>query len=119
MDNKYVLLDKSKHFALKIIKLSVFLSDQKREYVLSKQILKSGTSIGANIREAKYSESKNDFIHKYKISLKEANETIYWLELLVESDIISREIFKELFELNTELLKLLTASINTLSAKRL
>jgi four helix bundle protein len=77
--------------------------------------MKSGTSIGANIREAKYAESKNDFIHKYKISLKESNETEYWLELLFESGLLNEEAFNELHKLNTELMKLLTSSIKTLS----
>ncbi len=118
MESKNLLLDKSKAFALKIIKLSVILSDSKKEYVLSRQILKSGTSIGANIRESKYTESKNDFIHKFKISLKEANETLYWLELLNESELINIETFNELNLLNIELIKLLTSSINTLSSKK-
>lgn len=118
MESKNLLLDKSKAFALKIIKLSVVLSDSKKEYVLSRQILKSGTSIGANMRESRYAESKNDFIHKFKISLKEANETLYWLELLNESELINIETFHELNLLNIELIKLLTSSINTLSAKK-
>lgn len=117
MEEKNVLLAKSKQFALKIIQLNFKLIEEKKEYVLSRQILKSGTSIGANIREAKYSESKNDFIHKYKISLKEANETIYWLELLFESGLISSDNFSELHGLNTELVKMLTSSINTISSK--
>lgn len=114
---KDVLLIKSKLFALKIIKLSTYLSDEKREFVLSRQIMKSGTSIGANIRESKYSESKLDFIHKLKVALKESNETEYWLELLVESNMITDIEFSELYELNKELLKLLISSINTLKSK--
>ncbi|MFN9321652.1 MAG: four helix bundle protein, partial [Chitinophagales bacterium] len=77
MENKNALLDKSKSLALLIIKHCRNISEVKKEYILTRQLMKSGTSIGANIREAKYAESKNDFIHKYKISLKEANETEY------------------------------------------
>ncbi|MBL7788923.1 MAG: four helix bundle protein [Chitinophagales bacterium] len=115
MENKNILLDKSKSLALQVIKHCRNISEEKKEYILTRQLMKSGTSIGANIREAKYAESKNDFIHKYKISLKEANETEYWLELLFESELMNEEVFNELHKLNTELLKLLTSSIKTIS----
>ena len=115
MENKNALLDKSKSLAPLIIKHCRNISELKKEYILTRQLMKSGTSIGANIREAKYAESKNDFIHKYKISLKEANETEYWIELLFESELMDKDVFNELHELNTELLKLLTSSIKTLS----
>ncbi|MCE2962190.1 MAG: four helix bundle protein [Chitinophagales bacterium] len=115
MENKNALLDKSKSLALLIIKHCRNISEVKKEYILTRQLMKSGTSIGANIREAKYAESKNDFIHKYKISLKEANETEYWIELLFESELMNEEVFNELHKLNTELLKILTSSIKTLS----
>jgi four helix bundle protein len=115
MESKNILLDKSKSLALLIIKHSRNISEEKKVYVLTRQLMKSGTSIGANIREAKYAESKNDFIHKYKISLKESNETEYWLELLFESGLLNEEAFNELHKLNTELMKLLTSSIKTLS----
>ena len=101
-------LDKSKSLAPLIIKHCRNISELKKEYILTRQLMKSGTSIGANIREAKYAESKNDFIHKYKISLKEANETEYWIELLFESELMDKDVFNEL-------LKLLTSSIKTLS----
>jgi len=77
-----VLRDKSYSFAIRIVKLSQFLNIEKKEYVLSKQILRSGTSIGALIREAEFGQSKADFVSKMSISLKEANETIYWISLL-------------------------------------
>ena len=77
--------DKSFGFALRIVKLYQYLKEEKREYVLSKQVLRSGTAIGALIRESQYAESKADFIHKLAISLKEANETEYWIELLFQS----------------------------------
>ena len=80
------VLDESKAFALRIIRLYNYLRDEKQVYVLSKQVLRSGTSIGANIRESVNAQSRMDFINKLNIALKEANETEYWLELLHESD---------------------------------
>lgn len=74
--------DKSFSFALRIVKLYRYLKEEKKEYVLSKQVLRSGTAIGALVRESQYAESKADFIHKLAIALKEANETDYWIELL-------------------------------------
>ena len=109
MDN--VVADKSKNFAIRIIKFYKYLCDEKKEFVLSKQILRSGTSIGANIRESKNAQSKADFISKMNIALKEADETAYWMELLWESEIIEKSQVKDLYELNTELIKLLTVSI--------
>ena len=111
MDN--VVADKSKSFAIRIIKFYKYLCDEKKEFILSKQILRSGTSIGANIRESKNAQSKADFISKMNIALKEANETAYWLELLWESEIIEKSQVKDLYELNTELIKLLTAIIKS------
>lgn len=86
---------------------------RKKEFVLSKQILRSGTSIGANIRESKNAQSKADFISKMNIALKEADETAYWMELLWESEIIEKSQVIDLYELNTELIKLLTAIIKS------
>ena len=90
-----IIVGKSYSFALEIIKLYKQLSEQK-EYVLSKQILRSGTSIGANIHEAVSSESKKDFIHKTGIALKETRETSYWLNLLKDSSYISSDTFDSL-----------------------
>ena len=81
--------------------------------MLSRQLLKSGTSIGANIREAEHAQSKADFINKLSISLKEANETEYWLDLLYETNYLSDELFQNLKIKNIELLKLLISIINT------
>ena len=111
MDN--VVADKSKRFAIRIIKFYKYLCDEKKEFVLSKQILRSGTSIGANIRESKNAQSKADFISKMNIALKEADETAYWMELLWESEIIEKSQVIDLYELNTELIKLLTAIIKS------
>jgi len=83
---KYIVRDKSFSFALRVIKLYKYLVDEKREYILSKQVLRSGTAVGALIREAEQGESKADFIHKLTIALKEANETEYWLDLLFQSE---------------------------------
>lgn len=102
---------KSEAFSLRIIELYKFLVYQKKEFVLSNQILRSGTSIGANIVESEYSESKSDFIHKLTISQKEAGETLYWLRLLGKSGYIDAELFKSLYKDCEEILKILTAII--------
>jgi four helix bundle protein len=86
---------------------------EKKEFVLSKQILRSGTSIGANIREAEYAESKPDFIHKLKIALKETAETEHWLELLYQSGYISEFHFTNIRPKTQELIRLLTSIVNT------
>ncbi len=107
------LKDKSFQFALKTVKLYTFLCEQKREFVMSKQLLRSGTSIGANIREAQNAQSKADFIHKLSISQKECDETLYWLELLHQSDYLDVEEFKDNYLLANELLKMLRSAIIT------
>ena len=91
-----VIYKLSKQFALRIIKLYSYLYDQKKEYVISKQLYRSGTSIGANIAESIFAQSDADYVHKLKISLKEASETRYWLELLYESDQITEEVYDSL-----------------------
>ena len=103
------VLDKSKAFALRIIKLYKYLRDEKQEYVLSKQILRSGTSIGANVREAVRGQTSPVFYSKMNISLAEADETAYWLELLHESGYISKEQFDSIYTDNEELIKLLVS----------
>ena len=104
---------KSKTFALRIIKLYKQLREVDKEFVLSKQILRSGTSIGANTRERKNSQSKADFINKLSIALKEADETQYWLELLYESSIINENIFCSLNNDLKEIIAIITSSIKT------
>ncbi len=86
------LRSKSYDFAIRIINLYKYISKEKNEYILSKQILRSGTSIGAQIRGATYAQSKSDFIHKLSISIKEANETAYWLNLLRDTDYIEADV---------------------------
>ena len=109
----YTLREKSFTFALRIVKLYQFLTEEKKEYVMSRQILKSGTSIGANIREGKNSQSKADFVNKYSIALKEADETQYWIELLYAAEIMDQEAYNSLLIDINELIALLTASIKT------
>ena len=89
-----VIKNKSFNFALRIVKLYQFLNQEKKEYVLSKQLLRSGTAIGALVRESEQAESKLDFIHKLAIAQKEANETDYWLELLFQSEYLNETQFQ-------------------------
>ncbi len=104
---------KSFAFATRIFKLSQFLQNEKREFIVSKQVCRSGTSVAAMIREAEHSESKPDFIHKLSVSQKEINETIYWIELLNAVDFINLEQFSSLNNDAVELIKLLTAALKT------
>lgn len=113
MKTNNIVVEKSKAFALRIIKLYQYLCESKNEYTLSKQLLRSGTSIGANIKEAIRGQSKADFVFKLNISLKEASETEYWLELLHESGYLTYDQFRSIIGDCTELLKLLTAIINS------
>ncbi|MBR2195716.1 MAG: four helix bundle protein [Salinivirgaceae bacterium] len=109
VDNN-VIKQKSKAFALRIINMYKYLS-QKNEFVMSKQILRSGTSIGANVAESIRAESTADFVHKLSISRKEAEETLYWLELLYETDYIDKEVFISIQSDCDELLRILTSII--------
>ena len=115
--SKGVLKKKSFRFAVRIVNLYKYLTISQKEYVLSKQILRSGTSVGANVREAEFAQSNLDFIHKLSISQKEINETLYWLELLKETDFIKNEEFESLNFDATELLKIITSSIETMKSK--
>ena len=106
---------KSKSFALavRIVRLYKYLSEQKTEYVLSKQVLRSGTSVGAMVCEAEYSESKADFAHKMGIARKELNEILYWLELLLQTEYITQTEYNSLSADAIEIIKILTTSIKT------
>ena len=108
--------DKSFVFALRVVKLYRYLTEQKREFILSKQLLRSGTAVGALIREAEQAESRMDFIHKMAIALKEANESAYWLELLHQSEYIDASGFNSIHPQVVELLKLLTSIIKSSKA---
>lgn len=107
------LKDKSYAFAIKIVKLSQMLVSEKREFVLSKQTLRSGTAIGALIRESEFAASKADFINKLTVSLKEANETEYWLMLLYDTDYLDNDEFVQLRFECKELIAMLVSSIKT------
>ena len=108
---------KSKLFAIRIIRFYKYLTEEKKEFIISKQLMRSGTSIGANIRESYFAQSQADFIHKLNIALKEADETAYWLELLVESSIIEEHMFNSLYTDVKEIIALLVASIKTAKEK--
>lgn len=112
-----ILKNKSYDFAILIVKTYKIILSEKKEYTLSRQLLRSGTSIGANIREAEFAQSNKDFINKMSISLKEANETEYWLLLLKDTDYINLETFSKLVNLNKELIKMLVSTINTMKSK--
>lgn len=108
-----ILKTKSYEFAIRIVKLSQFLVIKHREFVLSKQILRSGTAVGALIREAEYGQSKADFRHKMAIALKEASETDCWLNLLKDTNYLTEKLFQSLSKDCIELIKLLTATVKT------
>lgn len=110
---KNVVRDKSFTFALRIVKLNKHLCEEKHEFVLSKQLLRSGTAIGALIREAEHAESRLDFIHKMSIALKEANETDYWIDLLFQSEIIEQAYFDSIKPDIVELNRLLASIVKS------
>ena len=110
MGKENIIGTKSKSFALRIIKFCTLL-DEKKEYIISKQLFRCGTSIGANVRESNNAQSIADFINKLSIALKEADETAYWLELLYESTILDKQQFESLYSELSELIAMLTAII--------
>jgi four helix bundle protein len=105
--------DKSFKFAIRIVKLYKFLKENKKEYTLSKQLLRSGTSVGAMIREAEHAETKKDFVHKMSIAQKESNETLYWLELLKETDYLNEQQFESVHKDAKEVISIITSIIKT------
>lgn len=115
MKKENVVREKSFRFAVRVVRLYQYLADSKREYVLSKQMLRSGTSVGANVREADNAENKADFIHKMGVAQKEIDETMYWFELLRETDYLSATEFDSIHRDAGELLKLIRSII--ISAK--
>ena len=106
-----VIVEKSMDFAVRVVNLYKYLCNEKKELVLSKQLLRSGTSVGANVREAVYGQSKADFVSKMSIALKEISETGYWLELLHKTEYLSDEQFKSINEDYDEIIKILTAIV--------
>lgn len=110
---KSILSEKAMDYAVKIIELHKELTFNKKEYQIADQIKRSGTAIGTLLCEAEFAESATDFVHKMRIALKECHETEYWLNLLHKTDYIEVEQFEQLMNYNTELKKMLIASINT------
>ena len=112
-----ILKEKSFLLATRIVKLYKYLLEEKKEYVLSRQMLRSGTAVGANVREAQNAESIKDFIHKLSIAQKECNETLYWLELLEVGGFLSSDEFESIYGQCIEVMKLITSSIVTSKKK--
>ncbi len=110
---KNVIEEKSFEFAVHIVKLCKYLREEKHEYVLSKQILRSGTSIGANVAESQQAQSRPDFVHKLNIALKEASETNYWIRLLKATDYLTEQEYRSVYLECQELEKLLTSIIRS------
>ena len=110
---KGAIYEKSMEFAIRIVKLSEYLQSEKQEHVMSKQVLRSGTSIGANVREASYGQSKKDFTSKMSIALKELSETEYWLELLTRTEYITTEQYDSIKKDCSEVAKLLISIVKT------
>ena len=108
-----ILKDKSYAFAIRVVKLSQFLCDEKKEYVLSKQTLRSGTAVGALVREAEFGQSRADFVSKMSIALKEANETNYWLNLLKDTGYINEKMFQSISDDCIQLIKMLVTTVKT------
>ena len=113
MKRKNIIREKSFKFAIRIIRLYKLLSANRKEFILSKQVLRSGTSIGANVREALNAESDADFVHKLAIAQKECDETCYWLELLNETEFINEAEFESINNDASELLKIIRSIILT------
>jgi four helix bundle protein len=118
-EKKNVLKDKSFGFALKCIAVFKYLTDKKKEFVMSKQLLRSGTSVGANIREAQNAESNADFIYKLGIAQKECDESLYWLELLHASGYIEKNLYQDAMKATNEILRMLKSSILTIKQKNI
>ena len=110
---KSILKEKSYLFAIRIVKLAQYLQNEKKEFILSKQIMRSGTSIGALIREGEYGQSKADFIHKMSIALKEANETDYWLSILRDTNYIDEQLYESNVTYCKEILAMLVSTVKT------
>ena len=116
-EKKGVLKKKSLAFALRIVKMTKYLQEEKKERVLSSQVLRSGTAVGALIREAEFAQSEADFVNKLSVALKEANETGYWLTLLKEAEYIDDNSFTSIAADCKELIALLVSSINTVKSR--
>jgi four helix bundle protein len=113
-----ILREKTFAFAIRCVKLYQYLVKTKKEFVISKQVLRSGTSVGANYRESQNAESTNDFIHKLGIAQKECDETMYWLELLQATELIEQNMFDSIYKDATELLKMIKSAILTAKERK-
>ncbi len=107
------LKENSFSFAVRVVKLAKYLESEHKEFILSRQVLRSGTAVGALVREAEFAQSKSDFVHKLSIALKEANETDYWIELLYRTQMINDKMFESIEPEIKGLIKLLVRSIKT------
>jgi len=108
-----IIKEKSFEFAVDVVNLYKDLANNKKEYVMSRQLLKSGTSIGANVREAEFAQSKADFINKMSVALKEANESSYWLDLLYETEFLNEQEYQKFKLKSQEILRLLVSIVKT------
>ena len=115
---KNIVVEKSLDFAVRIVKLNKYLCSDKKEYVLSKQLLRSGTSVGANIAESQNAQSDSDFISKMSIARKELSETMYWLELLYRTDYIEKKAFDSLYSDAKDLYRIISSIIKTTESKK-
>ncbi|MDR2057730.1 MAG: four helix bundle protein [Dysgonamonadaceae bacterium] len=113
-----ILREKSYKFAIRMVRLSRFLQQEKKEFVLRKQILRNGTAIGAWVRETEYAQSDADFINKVSVSSKEANKTDYWLSLLKDTDYIDVKLYESLFHDYDERISMLVSTIKTMKSKK-
>ena len=117
MSRDSILKNKSFDFAVRVINLYKYLKKKHGEYIISQQIMRAGTAIGALVREAEFAESRKDFTHKLYIGLKEANESVYWVELLHATDFINKRMFESMHADALGLLKMLIASVKTTKSK--
>lgn len=108
-----VLKKKSFDFALRIVKLYQYLKEEKKEFIMNRQLMRSGTAVGAMVREAEFGESKADFAHKMAVAQKEINESLYWLELLYASEYLTNQQFESINTDAVEIIKIITATIKT------
>lgn len=113
MKTDNLIADRSKQFASRIVKLYKYLTEEKREFCLSKQVLRSGTSIGANIAESQGAQTKADFIYKVQIALKEANETLYWIDLLADNDYLTPRMHESLRQDCESLVRIMVRILTT------
>ena len=113
MKTENIIADKSYKFALRIVKAYLFLSKEQNEFILSKQLLRSGTAIGALVSESRFAQSKPDFINKLYIALKEANETRYWINLLHDANFITQAMYNSIFPEVEEIISILSSIIKS------